>query len=67
MVLLRRIQPEQPAKMGTPEYRIGYTCTFSPRTINVLKIIVKPVAKLPKWHPGKGERAWVFVDEVFLN
>ena len=23
--------------------------------------------KLPKWHPGKGTPAWIFVDELFLN
>lgn len=67
MVLLRKIQPGQPTKTGTPEYRIGYTCTFPARTISVIKIVAKPVAKLPNWHPGKGERAWVFADEIFLN
>jgi len=23
--------------------------------------------KLPKWHPGKGTPAWIFVDELFLD
>jgi hypothetical protein len=25
-----------------------------------------PVNVLPKWHPGKGDKGWVFVDEVFF-
>jgi hypothetical protein len=30
------------------------------------KLIAKPVAKLPAWHSGKGQKGWVFVDEVFF-
>lgn len=31
------------------------------------KIVAKNVPKLPKWHPGKGEKGWVFIDEIFFN
>ncbi len=31
------------------------------------KINAKPLPRLPSWHPGKGERGWVFIDEVFFN
>lgn len=30
------------------------------------KLVAKPVAKLPKWHSGKGKKGWVFIDEVFF-
>lgn len=30
------------------------------------RIKVFPVAKLPKWHSGKGDKGWTFVDEVFF-
>lgn len=30
------------------------------------KIVAKPIAKLPKWHGGKGQKGWFFVDEVFF-
>jgi uncharacterized membrane protein len=30
------------------------------------KVVVKPVAKLPDWHSGKGEKAWIFIDELFF-
>lgn len=30
------------------------------------RIKVFPVAKLPKWHSGKGDKAWTFVDEFFF-
>lgn len=31
-----------------------------------LKIVAHPVAKLPTWHTGKGEKGWFFIDEVFF-
>lgn len=31
------------------------------------KVIVKNVDKLPAFHPGKGDKGWVFIDEVFFN
>jgi len=30
-------------------------------------VVVVPVGKLPAWHPGKGDKGWAFVDEIFLN
>jgi len=31
------------------------------------KFTVLNVQKLPVWHPSKGKKAWIFVDELFLN
>jgi hypothetical protein len=30
------------------------------------KVIAYPVPELPAWHNGKGEKGWVFVDELYL-
>ena len=30
------------------------------------KVVAHPFRKLPSWHNDKGEKAWVFVDEVFF-
>lgn len=30
------------------------------------KLVAKPIGKLPKWHGGKGQKGWFFVDEVFF-
>lgn len=65
--LLKTLHPEQPEKIGTPAYRSGYNCEFNPLNVKVLKIVARPLKKLPSWHPGKGEPAWVFLDELFLN
>lgn len=65
LVLLEKIRPEQPTKLA--KYRVGYSCDFKVQKMKVLKIVLKPVKKLPPWHPQKGEPGWVFMDEVFLN
>ena len=67
LVLLQKLNPTQPQKVGMPAYKMGFNCTFKARKISVVKIVVKPVKKLPAWHPGKGDLGWVFVDEVFLE
>jgi uncharacterized membrane protein/Leucine-rich repeat (LRR) protein len=66
LVLLKKMNPKQPSMQESP-YMFGFDCTFDIRKVGVLKIIAKPVKKMPAWHPGKGSPAWVFVDEIFLN
>lgn len=66
LVLLKTLQPEQPAG-NKPSYLFGYNLQFQSTEVDCLKLVVVPVSKLPSWHPGKGEQAWVFIDEIFLN
>lgn len=35
--------------------------------ISCIKLAIKPLQKVPGWHPAKGKPAWVFTDELFLN
>ncbi|MFN0212786.1 MAG: DUF2231 domain-containing protein [Saprospiraceae bacterium] len=67
LVLLKKLKPKQPDKVGMPGYKIGFNCRFEARKVSVVKIVAKPVKKLPAWHPGKGDLGWVFVDELFLE
>jgi uncharacterized membrane protein len=64
--LLGRITPQQPT-MIQPAYLKAFELPFTPVTLKYLKVIAVPVAKLPLWHPGKGDKGWVFTDEVFVN
>ncbi|MGZ8551686.1 MAG: FN3 associated domain-containing protein, partial [Chitinophagaceae bacterium] len=64
--LLGRLVPQQPAKMK-PAAMKGLECKFGPSTVKYIKIIANPVSRLPAWHPGKGDKAWIFVDEVLVN
>lgn len=64
--LLGRKVPDQP-KNYVPSTREGYELKFDATTLTYIKIIVTPVQKLPKWHAGKGEKGWFFIDEVLVN
>jgi len=71
--LLSKIVPKQPTKESTKEKNFVNTenlvidCSFKPTTLKFIKLIIKPVPKLPLWHEGKGEKAWIFTDEIFVN
>ena len=65
--LLKVLTPEMPnEKTGNGE-NLSIEADFQQQELSCIKLIAKPLAKLPPWHPGKGEKAWVFVDEVFVN
>lgn len=64
--LLGRLTPPQPTAV-TKGYLKGYEINFSPASLKYLKVIAVPISILPKWHPGKGDKGWVFVDEVYVN
>jgi uncharacterized membrane protein/mono/diheme cytochrome c family protein len=66
LTLLKKINPKQPATQ-VPGYLIGFDCSFETKKLSVLKLVAKPVSKLPAWHQGSGQKGWVFIDEVFLN
>ncbi|MCP1385684.1 c-type cytochrome domain-containing protein [Runella salmonicolor] len=40
---------------------------FKPQTVSYLKIVAKPLSKMPEWHGGKGKPALLLVDEMFFN
>ena len=44
----------------------GIDIAFDPAQHRVYKVIAQPVKKLPEWHNAKGEKGWVFVDELFV-
>lgn len=45
----------------------AYGCKFKPQTVAFLKIIAKPTSSIPEWHGNKGGRAFLLVDEIFIN
>ena len=57
--------PTQSEKFG--EVRFGLLKYPLPKEpFDQIKLRLKPISKLPKWHPGAGSKGWVFVDELFL-
>lgn len=39
---------------------------FPAATYRYLKFSAKPLAKLPEWHPGKGQPGWFFMSELVV-
>jgi uncharacterized membrane protein len=63
---LQKVIPTQPAKMEE-KANLGINVPIKAGTYKVLKIVVKPLPKLPKWHADKGKPGWFFVDEILFN
>lgn len=63
---LKSDRPEQPSAVKAAFLK-GYKIKLDFLKLKAVKIIVHPIAKLPAWHPGKGDKGWIFLDEVFFN
>jgi uncharacterized membrane protein len=65
--LLSAVKPPAPLKKD-PFIVKGMDCKLEvTHSLSCLKIVVKPVQKLPKWDTVKKQQGWVFMDEIFLN
>jgi hypothetical protein len=64
--LLGQVLPQQPDK-AVPLYLKGIDINCKPQPVKFIKIIAIPVGSIPAWHAGKGQKAWVFADEIFVN
>jgi len=57
-----------PQKKGDPDLVQGLNCKLSLNgPVSCLKVVAKPIYKLPAWHPAKGKPSWIFADEVLVN
>lgn len=51
----------------SPNQNYDHTLQFNPVTARYIKVVVKPENVLPEWHGGKGNPAFVFLDEISVN
>lgn len=67
--IFRKLKVETPAQPTEikPAFLKGFELKFPPVKLKAVKVAVQPVGKLPSWHPGKGDKGWIFLDEVFFN
>lgn len=42
-------------------------CPLKGVAVRYMKVVAKPLARLPAWHPGKGQPAWLMASEILLN
>ena len=55
-------------KKDDPTVALAMNCKLNLNApVSCIKVIAKPIYKLPAWHPAKGKPSWVFVDEVLVN
>ena len=66
MALVTRVKPELPSDYSKPFIRF-IDCRFDPQNISYMKIIARPVMKLPGWHKRKDKPALLLVDEIVIN
>lgn len=64
--LIGRLDPELPDTYRKPFIKL-FDCAFPAQEISHLKLIVRPVMKLPAWHKSKGRAALVLIDEILIN
>jgi hypothetical protein len=64
--LLDSFIPSQPTKVYEKTTTL-IELSINRQNISKLKAIAIPVQKLPKWHPGSGQKSWVFIDELVIN
>jgi Fn3 associated len=63
--LLLKSQSFETIKEATTETKAIWV-DLPENTVKQLRIVVFPIAALPDWHPGKGNKAWLFMDEIKL-
>lgn len=64
--LLTKFTATLPAKGDKPKLAFA-SGSFKPQTVSYLKIVAKPLSKIPAWHRDKGNKALLLVDEMFVN
>jgi hypothetical protein len=66
MKLLAKFKAPMPVKGEKPSLKT-IEGKFKPQTVSYIKIVAKPLEKIPEWHRNKEKRALLLVDEMFLN
>lgn len=58
---------EYPESKGITPAAVHYKpLEIKPQDVRYIRVSIKNQTTVPDWHPGAGEKAWVFVDEVIV-
>lgn len=64
--LVTKEVPRQSEEIEIPRFEaLAFDLPKEP--FDQIRVRLTPISKLPKWHPGAGEKGWVFIDEVLLE
>lgn len=66
---LRLLSSSTPAMAGKdmPTAPTNMDCSFQETNVSCIKVMITPLQHLPAWHPGKGQKGWIFLDEILVN
>lgn len=64
--LAKTYQPSPLAK-DDPSLLRQFEIPFSAKDVRHLKLLAKPVERMPAWHGAAGSKAWLMVDEIVIN
>ena len=65
--LLGTKKPPMPGEKDPGSEDKLYEFEMEPTEVKYLKVVAVPTAKLPSWHKNKGNKGWVFMDEILVN
>jgi len=65
LTLIKKMKVEQPTGYESLNVQ-ALAIPLEPSSHRYYKVVARPVEKLPKWHQGKGQKGWVFIDELFI-
>jgi hexosaminidase len=57
----RKNVPDEEAAYRPQEFR------FAPSPARFVRVRARNVGICPSWHPGAGEKCWVFIDEIVVG
>ncbi|ERM84587.1 hypothetical protein P872_24530 [Rhodonellum psychrophilum GCM71 = DSM 17998] len=64
--IFQKDTPDQPNQAGDKRLNL-IVYKMEQLQIEALRLRILPIKSLPKWHPGVGQKGWVFIDEILLN
>jgi glycoside hydrolase family 20 protein len=53
--------------LDNPNQLYEHVLSFEPVKARYLKVLAKPEYNIPSWHGGKGNPAFLFVDEITVD
>ena len=56
----------QPARKGEHPEVVSWKKEVSGQQARFVRFKAQNIGLCPQWHKGKGERAWLFIDELFI-
>jgi hexosaminidase len=67
-----RFTPQGTIKIGIKKELGGsqirdFALSLDGKKTRFIKVVAKNIGICPPWHPGNGEKAWIFVDEILIR